>query len=174
MFGKCLGTYSNFLSESKVGWLCPSTESISVCAFFILEGFCNKANSLHLYHHRCGMTEFICAKIDWQTLICLALKLEMNIHTCARKKIAQVRTAAVVSCPAISIVIKSSLSCQNTLAIERPPYRTYFSSQNPVKIEVSQVFTWRSSTSDPRISTKKRNRLASCKLYMILTLQRRS
>ena len=33
-------------------------------------------------------------------------------HTCARRKTAQVSTAAVVSCPAMSIVIKSSLSCK--------------------------------------------------------------
>lgn len=35
----------------------------------------------------------------------------MTNHTCASRKTAQVRTAAVVSWPAISIVIKSSLSC---------------------------------------------------------------
>lgn len=36
-------------------------------------------------------------------------------HTCARRKTAHVRTAAVVSCPAISIVIKSSRSCPKKL-----------------------------------------------------------
>lgn len=39
----------------------------------------------------------------------------VKTHTCARRKTAHVRTAAVVSCPAISIVIKSSLSCPKKL-----------------------------------------------------------
>lgn len=42
-------------------------------------------------------------------------KLVTKNHTCASRKIAQVRTAAVVSWPAISIVIRSSLSCQESI-----------------------------------------------------------
>lgn len=51
---------------------------------------------------------------SWNLQCCIQ-KLVTKNHTCASRKIAQVRTAAVVSWPAISIVIRSSLSCQESI-----------------------------------------------------------
>lgn len=121
-----LVTYSNFLSNSKVGLPCPSTKSISAWAFLILEGFCNFTNknawawshtligqkgpSMKRSHGR----PCIHITFSWNLQRCIQ-KLVTKNHTCASRKTAQVRTADVVSWPAISIVIRSSLSCQENI-----------------------------------------------------------
>lgn len=119
-------TYSNFLSNSKVGLPWPSTESISAWAFFILEGFCNLADkdAWAMSHLSWEKKWSIDKNRSWKRmyrepifmkLTMLYQKLVMKNHTCASRKTAQVRTAAVVSWPAISIVIRSSRSCPKSM-----------------------------------------------------------